>query len=161
MLWQDVDFERSKIQILRAKTKKTFVVDIYPQRDPVDIDVTFDKAITEGARDNHWKHICRKFNSWYKPPTKLQAPAVIIAKRQFTPAPRPAVRSSCESRPIGGKWFDGLSSEEWHAKDNGWYGLGGRDNWIKAERPHLALRSQAERELIVTELAAKHNLKIC
>ena len=35
LLWQDVDFERSKIQILRAKTKKTFVVDIYPQLRPL------------------------------------------------------------------------------------------------------------------------------
>ena len=35
LLWQDVDFERSKIQVLRAKTKKTFVVDIYPQLRPL------------------------------------------------------------------------------------------------------------------------------
>ena len=74
---------------------KTYCLELNPQRDPVDIDVTFDKAITEGARDNHWKHICRKFNSWYKPPTKPQAHAA--ARRHFTPTPRPAVRSSCES----------------------------------------------------------------
>jgi len=31
LMWQDVDFERSRIQILRSKTKKTFTIEIYPQ----------------------------------------------------------------------------------------------------------------------------------
>jgi len=33
--WQDIDFERMKIQLLRQKTKKSFVVDIYPQLYPL------------------------------------------------------------------------------------------------------------------------------
>ena len=35
LLWQDIDFDRSKIQLLRAKTGKSFVVDIYPQLRPL------------------------------------------------------------------------------------------------------------------------------
>lgn len=35
LMWQDVDFVRSRIQVLRAKTKKAFVVEIYPQLRPL------------------------------------------------------------------------------------------------------------------------------
>jgi integrase len=35
LLWQDIEFDRSKIQLLRAKTGKSFVVDIYPQLRPL------------------------------------------------------------------------------------------------------------------------------
>lgn len=35
LLWQDIDFDRLKIQLLRAKTGKSFVVDIYPQLLPL------------------------------------------------------------------------------------------------------------------------------
>lgn len=139
---------------------KTYCLELNPRRDPADIDRTYDYAVAEGARDGYWKHLCRRCDSYYRPSTKPQAPAAIIAKKQFTPAARTAVRSSCES-PKTSEWFDGLSFEEWHAKGNGWYGLGGRDNWIKAGRPHLAGKSQGEKDSAVAELAAKHNLKIC
>jgi hypothetical protein len=143
---------------LNEETWKSYCLELNPERDPADISRTLDKAIRKGARDGFWKHLCRDFNSYYKTPPKPQAPAAVIARKAFSPAKLPPVKSSCESPRIGGLAFDGLSKEEWHAKENKWYGLGSRENWIKAECPHLTLNPEKHR--IVAELIAKHALQI-
>ena len=143
---------------LNEETWKAYCLELNPERDPADISRTLDKAIRKGARDGFWKHLCRDFNSYYKTPPKPQAPAAVIARKAFSPAKLPQVKSSCESPRIGGLAFDGLSKEEWHAKENKWYGLGSRENWIKAECPHLTLNPEKYR--IVAELIAKHALQI-
>ena len=122
----------------------------------------FDLAKRKGYEtDETWRGCCAfYFKQWQRHNAKPQAPAAAIAQRHFTPAPRPAVRSSCESPRIGGLAFDGLSKQEWHAKENGWYGLGGRDNWIKAGCPHLAGRSQAEKDSVIAALIAKKGLGV-
>jgi len=138
------------------ETWKTYCLELNPQRDPVDIDRTFDKAIMRGAKDGHWKHHCRDFNSYYKPSTKPQAPAA-AARRHFTPAPRPAVRSSCESPgdPDHGRdWCIGEANLYW--------GLG-KDNWIKAGSPNLSItkyRSDDEQRKAIAALAAKMGITI-
>ena len=59
---------------------------------------------------------------------------------------------------LGDIIFGGLPSDEHRAKMNGWYGLGGRDNWIKAGRPDLAGKPNAVKDGEVSALIAKYNL---
>lgn len=59
-----------------------------PSRDLKDIERTFPLAIRRGAKDGDWMHWVEYFDSFYTPST---APA------RSSPAPRPAVKSSCES----------------------------------------------------------------
>ena len=63
-----------------------------PSRDLKDIDYTFHLAESEGAKDGDWMLFVRRYDRSYNPRSKAPtAPAV------RSPAPRPAVRSSCES----------------------------------------------------------------
>jgi len=59
----------------------------------------FDLAKRKGYEtDETWRGCCAfYFKQWQRHNAKPQAPAATIAQRHFTPAPRPAVRSSCES----------------------------------------------------------------
>jgi len=59
-----------------------------PTRDLIDIERTFPLAIRKGAKDGDWMHWVEYFDSFYTPHT---VPA------RSSPAPRPAVKSSCES----------------------------------------------------------------
>jgi len=59
-----------------------------PSRDLKDIERTFPLALRKGAKDGDWMHWVEYFDSFYRPPT---------ATRRSSPAPRPAVKSSCES----------------------------------------------------------------
>jgi hypothetical protein len=59
-----------------------------PSRDLKDIERTFPLALRKGAKDGDWMHWVEYFDSFYTPPSGT--------KRSF-PAPRPAVKSSCES----------------------------------------------------------------
>ena len=122
----------------------------------------FDLAKRKGYEtDETWRGCCAfYFKQWQRHNAKPQAPAAAIAQRHFTPEPRPAVRSSCESPRIGGLAFDGLSKQEWHAKKNDWYGTGGEDNWRKLGEPHLAGMSQAERHSAIAALIAKKGLGV-
>lgn len=121
----------------------------------------FELAKAKGYEtDETWVGCCAfYFKQWQRHNAK-PSPAVIAQKAFSNHAPQPAARSSCESPRIGGLPFDGLSKEEWHAKESGWYGLGGRDNWIKAGCPHLAGRSQAEKDSAVAALIARHALMV-
>jgi len=113
--------------------------------------------------DETWRGCCAfYFKQWQRHNAKPQAPAAAIAQRHFTPAPRPAVRSSCES-PSTSKHLYGLDRDESNAQSNGWYGLGGRDNWIKAGRPNLSLanfRTKAEQDSAIAALIAKKGLGV-
>ena len=63
-----------------------------PSRDLKDIDYTFHLAESEGAKDGDWMLFVRRYDRSYNPRSKAPtAPAV------RSPAPRPAVKSSCES----------------------------------------------------------------
>ena len=63
-----------------------------PSRDLKDIDYTFHLAESEGAKDGDWLLSVRRYDRSYNPRSKAPtAPAV------RSPAPRPAVKSSCES----------------------------------------------------------------
>ena len=59
-----------------------------PSRDLKDIERTFPLALRKGAKDGDWMHLLEYFDSFYTP---RSTPAV------RSPAPRPAVKSSCES----------------------------------------------------------------
>ena len=59
-----------------------------PSRDLKDIERTFPLALRKGAKDGDWMHLLEYFDSFYTPRSN---PAV------RSPAPRPAVKSSCES----------------------------------------------------------------
>jgi len=61
---------------------------VRPSRDLKDIDRTFSLAQGRGAKDGHWMHWVEYFDSYYTPP---------ISPARPSPAPRPAVKSSCES----------------------------------------------------------------
>lgn len=121
----------------------------------------FDLAKRKGYEtDETWRGCCAfYFKQWQRHNGKPQAPAAAIAQRHFTPAPRPAVRSSCESPRVYVP-FDGLPPEEWHAKANGYYGLGGRDEWVDLGCPHLAGRSKAERDSAIAAAYAKKGLGV-
>jgi len=62
-----------------------------PSRDLKDIERTFPLALRRGAKDGDWIYLVEHFNSFYTPPTDT---------RRSSPAPRPAVKSSCESPRI-------------------------------------------------------------
>jgi hypothetical protein len=59
-----------------------------PSRDLKDIDRTFPLALRKGAKDGDWMHWVEYFDSFYTPP---------LSPARLSPAPRPAVKSSCES----------------------------------------------------------------
>ena len=59
-----------------------------PSRDLKDIERTFPLALRKGAKDGDWMYLVEHFDSFYTP---RSIPAV------RSPAPRPAVKSSCES----------------------------------------------------------------
>jgi hypothetical protein len=61
---------------------------VNPSRDLKDIERTFPLALRKGAKDGDWIYLVEHFNSFYTPPTDT---------RRSSPAPRPAVKSSCES----------------------------------------------------------------
>jgi len=63
-----------------------------PSRDLKDIDYTFHLAESEGAKDGDWMLFVRRYDRSYNPRSK--APT---APARSSPAPRPAVKSSCES----------------------------------------------------------------
>jgi len=54
LVWQDVDFERAKIQILRAKARKSFVIDMYPQLRPL-LEKMRDQSPSRHPTDNVFK----------------------------------------------------------------------------------------------------------
>lgn len=62
-----------------------------PSRDLKDIERTFPLALRKGAKDGDWMYLVEHFDSFYTP---RSTPAV------RSPAPRPAVNSSCESPRI-------------------------------------------------------------
>jgi len=138
-----------------AENWRAYCLELNPQRDPVDIDRTFNYAIKKGAKDGSWKHICRNCHFVYKPP-KAATQAATSPKKGSSPVPRPAPRSQCESPPI----------PPWPAlhyvKCRGWYGLGSQENWEKAGRPHheLVLESWEVREQVISELISKFNLYV-
>ncbi len=55
---------------LNEETWKAECLKLNPERDPADITRTLYLAIGEGAKDGFWRHLCRKFNSYYKAPSK-------------------------------------------------------------------------------------------
>jgi hypothetical protein len=59
-----------------------------PSRDLKDIERTFPLALRKGAKDGDWMYLVEHFDSFYTPPS---------GNRRSSPAPRPAVKSSCES----------------------------------------------------------------
>ena len=61
---------------------------VNPSRDLKDIERTFPLALRKGAKDGDWMYLVEHFDSFYTPRSN---PAV------RSPAPRPAVKSSCES----------------------------------------------------------------
>jgi len=118
----------------------------------------FDLAKRKGYEtDETWRGCCAfYFKQWQRHNAKPQAPAA-AARRHFTPAPRPAVRSSCESPgdPDHGRdWCIGEANLYW--------GLG-KDNWIKAGSPNLSItkyRSDDEQRKAIAALAAKMGITI-
>jgi hypothetical protein len=63
-----------------------------PSRDLKDIDYTFHLAKSEGANDDNWMLSVRRYDRSYNPRSKIPT-----APARPSPAPRPAVKSSCES----------------------------------------------------------------
>ena len=61
---------------------------VNPSRDLKDIERTFPLALRKGAKDGDWMYLVEYFDSFYTPP---------ISPARPSPAPRPAVKSSCES----------------------------------------------------------------
>jgi hypothetical protein len=140
---------------LNEETWKAYCTQKFPDWDSADIEGSFHSAVERRKGNGNWKAYTAKCYANRRP--KPQPSAAKVAQKAFTQPTRPPVKSSCDSPRIGGLPFDGLSKEEWYAKENGWYGFGGRENWIKAGRPHLVLHP--ERDRIVSELIAKHALQ--
>ena len=94
----------------------------------------FDLAKHKGYEtDETWRGCCAfYFKQWQKHNAKPQAPAA-AARRHFTPAPRPAVRSSCESPgdPNHGRdWCIGEANRYWGFSP---------DDWRKGGEPNFSL----------------------